>query len=152
MDISQDKINVRKRFYKMNKIIEIGFLGQKTPPELKTTQSGKMVATFTVSVAREYQKDKDKKEYDYFNCVYWGAGGEWLANNSSKIKMVCVEGSLETRHYEAKDGTKRYVSEIIVQKCEVTQWNNEGEIKETPKKEDKFQDMTPVDDGSIPFN
>ena|GEM_PF-933683 len=135
----------------INKIIEIGFLGQKTPPELKYTTNGNAVTTFTVSVLRDFQKDKTTKEYDYFNCVYWGAGGEWLANNSSKIKMVCVEGSLQTRHYEAKDGTKRYVSEIIVQKCEVTQWNNEGETKETPKKVENFMDNMTETDDSIPF-
>lgn len=137
----------------MNKVLELGFLNQKKPVELKLTTNGKAVATYSISVPRDYQKDKEKKEYDYFSCVQWGAGGEWLANNSNKVKKVLVEGRLETRHYEAKDGTTKYVTEIVVSNCEVTEWAKEENANNTSSNNQGFgNDMTPIDDGSdIPF-
>lgn len=132
----------------MNKVIVVGYLGKKGVELKFTPNNGKAVATYTVSVPRAYQKDKDKKEYDFINCVTWNGGGEWLANNQSRVKKLLIEGRLQTRSYDAQDGTKRYVTEVITSNVEVMEW---GSNNLNDDGNEYIEGLTPVDDGDIPF-
>lgn len=78
--------------------------------EEKSTQSGKKVANFTLAVDG-YNKDAPA---DFINCVAWGNVVDVLTQWTSKGKQLAVTGRLSTSSYEAKDGTKRYKTEVVV--------------------------------------
>ena len=101
----------------MNKCYIIGRLTKD--PEVRYTQSGTPVATFTLAVDRRVAKDKDK-EADFIPCVVWGKMADGVVKNyCHKGKQVAVEGRIQVRSYDAKDGTKRYVTEVIVNELEL---------------------------------
>ena len=92
----------------MNKAFLIGNLTKD--PELKTTPNGIAVCTFTVAVKREMSKDK---QTDFIPIVAWRGLAENCGKYLTKGKQCAVSGSIQTRNYEAKDGTKRYLTEIV---------------------------------------
>lgn len=96
----------------MNKIILMGRLTKD--PDVRFTQAGKQVTTFSLAVNR-YGKDAGA---DFFNCVAWEKLAEVVGNNLSKGRQCLVEGRLQNRSYEASDGTKRYVTEVVAQNVE----------------------------------
>lgn len=79
-------------------------------PELRYTQSGKAVCTFTLAVDRNYG---EKKQTDFIDIIVWGKMGENCANYLSKGKLAAVDGQLTTRSYEANDGHKVKVYEVV---------------------------------------
>lgn len=83
-------------------------------PEVRYTQSGKAVATFTVAATNTFtSSDGETKEQTAFiNCVAWGKLGESIGN-LRKGNRAFVEGRLQTRSYETQDGQKRYVTEVV---------------------------------------
>ena len=80
--------------------------------ELKVTQSGLSVATFTLAVNRQYSKAKG--DADFINCVIWRKAAENFCNFTSKGSLVGIDGRIQTRSYESKSGQKVYVTEIVV--------------------------------------
>jgi single-strand DNA-binding protein len=95
----------------MNKAIIIGRLTRD--PEMRTTTSGTNSTTFTVAVSRNYTGANGERETDFLNCVAWRKQAENIAKYCTKGSQVAVEGRIQTRSYDAQDGTKRYVTEII---------------------------------------
>ncbi len=97
----------------LNRITLIGRLTRDA--ELKYVAQGVPVATFSVAVDRSYiGKDGIRKENtDFFNCVAWRNQAEFMARNGAKGRLVYIEGRLENRSWEAADGTKRKVTEIV---------------------------------------
>ena len=95
----------------MNKAIIIGRLTRD--PEMRTTTSGLNSTTFTVAVSRNYTSANGERETDFINCVAWRKQAENIAKYCTKGSQVAVEGRIQTRSYDAQDGTKRYVTEII---------------------------------------
>lgn len=101
----------------MNKWIGKGRLTRD--PEVRYTQSGKAVASFTIACNRQMKKGSDGKQTaDFINCVAWGGIAQTVSNYLTKGREVLVEGRLQTRSYEAKDGSKRYVTEVVVSNLE----------------------------------
>ena len=80
--------------------------------ELRVTQSGLSVATFTLAVNRQYSKAKG--DADFINCVIWRKAAENFCNFTSKGSLVGIDGRIQTRSYENKSGQKVYVTEIVV--------------------------------------
>lgn len=97
----------------MNQIIISGNLAKA--PELKYTQNGKAVATFTVAVSDGW--GENKKSY-FHNVVVWDKKAESCANHLDKGSKVLVQGKLTSRSYDANDGGKRYVTEIVANEVE----------------------------------
>lgn len=95
----------------MNKAILIGRLTRD--PEMRTTTSGINSTTFTVAVSRNFTGPNGERETDFINCVAWRKQAENIAKYCTKGSQVAVEGRIQTRSYDAQDGTKRYVTEII---------------------------------------
>ncbi len=95
----------------MNKVILIGRLTKD--PELRTIASGSATTSFTVAVNRTFTNQNGEREADFINCVAWRKQAENIAKYCSKGSQVAVEGRLQTRSYDAQDGTKRYVTEVI---------------------------------------
>lgn len=94
-----------------NRIILIGRLVRDV--ELRHTQSGAAVASFCLAVDRKFKSAKGEKETDFINIVVWQELGERCANYLSKGKLVAVEGRLQIRSYEAQDGSRRTISEVV---------------------------------------
>lgn len=91
----------------LNRVILIGRLTQD--PELRYTQNGTAVASFTLAVNRKFQRD----EADFIPIVVWNKPAENCANYLGKGSAVAIEGRLQVRSYEAQDGQKRRVTEVV---------------------------------------
>ena len=100
----------------MNKIILMGRLVRD--PEVKYTQTGKVNATFTLAVDRPVFSKEAPKEADFIPVVIWGKQAEAVGNYLSKGQRALVEGRLQIRSYEAKDGSRKYVTEVIAERFE----------------------------------
>lgn len=96
----------------MNTVQILGNLARD--PEVRYTQSGKAVATFTVAASNTYldSEGQAKEQTAFINCVAWGKLGESVGN-LRKGNRAFVEGRLQTRSYETADGQKRYVTEVV---------------------------------------
>lgn len=94
----------------LNSVIIMGRL--TSDPELRTTQSGLSVTSFTVAVDRNYKSDEER-ETDFINCVAWRGTADFVTRFFKKGQMIAVQGSLQTRNYEDKNGNKRTAVEVI---------------------------------------
>jgi len=95
----------------LNHIVIMGRLTRD--PELRRTQSGVAVASFTLAVERDYAgKDNSEKETDFIDCVAWRQTGEFVSKYFAKGRMAAVSGSLQIRIWTDKDGNKRRSAEV----------------------------------------
>ena len=83
-------------------------------PELRTTQSGLSVAAFNLAVDRQYTNGKGERNTDFISCVIWRKAAENFCNFTSKGSLVGIDGRIQTRNYQDKDGQKVYVTEVVV--------------------------------------
>nr|WP_234118386.1 single-stranded DNA-binding protein [Clostridium hydrogenum] len=144
----------------MNKVVLIGRLTKD--PELKFTPgNGTAVTSLTLAVDRRFKRD-GQQEADFIPVVVWGKQAESTANYMSKGKLMGVSGRIQTRTYDAKDGTKRYVTEIVAEEVQFLEWgssansnatNSSSQFNEMGSSAPQFPDenITPIDDGDIPF-
>lgn len=95
----------------MNKAILIGRLTKD--PELRTTPAGRNVCQFSVAVSRNFTNANGEREADFINCVVWDKQAENLVKYQKKGNQIAVEGRIQTRNYDDKDGKKVYVTEIL---------------------------------------
>ncbi len=95
----------------MNKAILIGRLTRD--PELRTTPTGRNVCQFSVAVSRTFTNANGEREADFINCVVWDKQAENLVKYQKKGNQIAVEGRIQTRNYDDKDGKKVYVTEIL---------------------------------------
>lgn len=125
----------------MNKVTLIGNLTKD--PEQTTTNSGVNVTRFSIAVQRRFENAEGERIADFFNIVAWRGLGDNCFKYLKKGSKVAVLGEIQNRNYEAQDGTKRYVTEIIA---------SEVEFVGAKKTDDSQTELTPVeDDGSLPF-
>lgn len=130
----------------MNRVILVGRLGQD--PETRYTANGKCVATFSLAVSKPV-KDSGT---DWFDIVVWDKLAEIVGNNLSKGRRVLVEGRLQARAYEAKDGSKRRVVEVVAQNVEFLDSKNGNAPKEDANNQNGYGFGPSVpDDQDIPF-
>lgn len=132
----------------MNKVILIGRLTKDV--ELKYTPSGSAVANVTVAVDR-YSKEGDKSA-DFISVVVWNKSAENLAQYKGKGDQIAVEGSLQTRSYEAKDGSKRYVTEVLASRIEFIGNKSDGSKKATQQAPgSQYGEPVSFSDEDLPF-
>ncbi|GAB6150719.1 single-stranded DNA-binding protein [Clostridium novyi] len=131
----------------MNRVVLIG--RPTKDPELQFTPgAGKAVTKFILAVNRRYKKD-GQPEADFLPIVVWGKIAENTANYVRKGSQIGVSGSIRTRSYEAKDGNKRYVTEIVADEIQFLDSKNSRQNNSDEEYLDP--DVTPVDDNDIPF-
>lgn len=111
--------------------------------ELRATQGGKYVTSFSIAVERDF-KQNGERQTDFINIVAWGKTAEFIANYFSKGDMIAVSGSIQTRNYEDKNGNKRTATEVIVDKASFCGGKTEK------KPETEFEPLAD-DDLDIPF-
>ena len=128
----------------MNKVILIGNIAADI--ESRTTSSGVATCTLRLAVQRRVPNKDGKRESDFFNVICWRQTAEFCAKYLSKGRKIAVEGSLQTRSYDAQDGTKRYVTEIIADSVEfLTPKSAQPPTAGTPE---GFEE---IDDDMLPF-
>lgn len=98
-----------------NKVILIGNL--TADPELKTTQNGVSVTSFSIAVGRRKVKDQEPQT-DFINCVAWRNTAEFICNYFQKGKAILIVGSLQTRNWTDQEGQKRYVTEVVAEEAQ----------------------------------
>lgn len=97
----------------MNKVILIGRITKNI--ELKSTPNGKEVADFSITVKRTYKNAKGEYEADFINCISFGKTAELLGKYTKKGDQIAIEGRINTRNYENKEGKKVYITEVLVE-------------------------------------
>ncbi|MCW6665434.1 single-stranded DNA-binding protein [Aerococcaceae bacterium NML191219] len=97
----------------MNTVQLIGRLTKDV--DLRFTQSGSAVGSFTLAVNRNFTNQQGEREADFINCVIWKKAAENLSNFTRKGSLLGVEGRLQVRNYENQQGQRVYVTEVIVQ-------------------------------------
>lgn len=100
----------------MNKAILIGNLTRD--PESRTTASGISMCTFTVAVNRRFTNQQGQREADFINVVAWRQNADFVSRYLTKGSKCSVVGSIQTRTYDAQDGSKRYVTEVVADEVE----------------------------------
>lgn len=132
----------------MNKVILIGRLTRN--PELRfAPNTGNAVTRFNLAVNRRKQKDKDQ-EADFINCVAFGKTAETIAQYLLKGNQIAVEGNIRTGSYD-KDGIKRYTTDVLIERFNFIGNNKSNNSNQTSNLNGFDDDMTPVDDGDMPF-
>ena len=97
----------------LNHIVIMGRLTRD--PELRHTQAGTAVASFTVAVDRDFKnKETGERVTDFIDCVAWRSTGEFVSKYFAKGRMAVVEGRLQLRDWTDKEGNKRRSAEILV--------------------------------------
>ena len=101
----------------MNKVILMGNL--VAAPEKRVTQSGISTANFRLAVRRDFKNGQTGQyDTDFITCVAWRKTADYVAQYGAKGERTLVSGSIQTRAYDAQDGTRKYVTEIIVDRVE----------------------------------
>ena len=95
-------------------------------PEPFTTQSGISRSTFRIAVQRRFANAQGVREADFFTVIAWRQTADFCNRYLSKGRKVAVEGSIQNRSYDAQDGSKRYVTEIIADSVEALGSRDEG--------------------------
>lgn len=102
----------------LNRVVLMGRL--TADPELKTTPNGISVTSFSIAVDRSYVKSGEERKADFFNIVCWRQNAEFVCRYFSKGSMIAIDGQLQSRSFQAKDGSNRYVVEIVADNVNFT--------------------------------
>ncbi len=94
-----------------NRVILMGRLTRD--PELRTTQSGIQMCRFSVAVDRQYAKQGEERQADFFDVTVWRNTAEFVCKYFTKGKMIHIEGRLQNNNYEDKNGVKHYSNIVI---------------------------------------
>lgn len=151
----------------MNKVVLIGNLVRD--PEVRATQSGISVCNFTVAVNRRFKKENGEQETDFLNVIAWRQLADLCGKYLAKGRKVAVTGSIQTRTYEAKDGSKRTAWDIVADEVEflspqsqqsstqsapgayTTAASKDSGTAYAPQPHNDFGGFTQVDDEELPF-
>lgn len=97
----------------INNVVLVGRLTKD--PDLRYTNSGTAVATFTLAVNRNFTNQNGQREADFVNCVIWRKAAETLANYGKKGTLIGVTGRIQTRSYDNQQGQRVFVTEVVAE-------------------------------------
>lgn len=121
-------------------------------PELKTTQSGISVTNFSIAVDRKI-KSSDEKHTDFINIVAWRQTAEFITKYFSKGSMIGIEGSIQTRKYQDKDGNNRTAFEIVTNNVQFIESKKSSSEEKTVSDNLQNANFVEIDpEGELPFN
>lgn len=130
-------------------------------PELRTTTTGKDVATFRIAVDRSYAKQGEERQTDFITIVAWGSSALFVSRYFSKGSMIAIQGRIQTRPYEDNNGNKRTAFEVVASEVSFCGSKNEGNSNSekpnnspaiptyTPAPSNEFEEIGADDD--LPF-
>ena len=126
----------------------IALMGRLTAdPELRKTTNGISTTTFTIACERSYVRSGEERQTDFFDIVCWRGSAEMVCKYFTKGQMIAVNGSLQTRSYEDKNGNKRKVYEIVADNVHFTG----GKSETKPDRRDESGLDVDPDNADIPF-
>lgn len=144
----------------LNKVVLIGRLTRD--PEIRYTGGNTPVASFTLAVNRNFKNKEGGYDADFINIVAWRRLAELISNSLRKGSLIAVTGRIQTGSYEAKDGTRRYTTDVVADEVAFLerkgsspsdQSGNETAMYE--KQSDNFgipvDGFSPIDDDDLPF-
>lgn len=112
----------------INKVVLVGRLTKD--PELRKTQSGTSVLSFTCAVNRRF-KQEGQPDADFINCVAWSKTADFMGQYATKGALVGVEGRIQTRNYDDATGKKVYVTEVVAENVQLLESKNKSENRAT---------------------
>jgi single-strand DNA-binding protein len=131
----------------LNRVILIGRL--TADPELRYTQNGTAVTNFRLAVERGYTNQSGQREVDFIPIVVWDKQAETCANYLNKGRLVAVDGRLQVRSYDAQDGSRRWVTEVVAQDVRFLDWGRQSDQEsDNPQGTDQSDDFFIED---VPF-
>ncbi|MFZ5945006.1 MAG: single-stranded DNA-binding protein [Bacillota bacterium] len=130
----------------LNNVILIGRLTKD--PELRYTPSGVAVATFTIAVDRPFTNQQGEREADFIPIVVWRKQAENCANYIGKGRLVAVQGRIQVRTYDANDGQRRWVTEVV---AENVRFLDRGKGDPMGQTDTSFGNEVTFSDEEIPF-
>ncbi len=136
-------------------INNVVLMGQLTAdPETRTTSSGVEVTPFTVAVERDYVKPGEERQTDFIRCVAWRQTATFLCRYFHKGEMIAIQGNLQTRSYEDKNGNKHTMTEVIVNEISFCGNKTNVEQSSAPNTNDSASEISDNDidaDDGLPF-
>jgi single-strand DNA-binding protein len=124
----------------VNRIFLIGRLTRD--PELRYVPSGQPVAKFTLAVDRPFKNSQGERDTDFVDIVAWRKSAELATQHLSKGRLVAVEGRLQIRSYEAQDGSRRKVAEVVTDRIQFLDRKNGASAR--------AEELSPVEDEPAP--
>jgi len=118
-------------------------------PELKQTQSGIAVMSFTIACDRSYCKQGEERQADFIDCTAWRGTAEFICKYFQKGQLIAIQGELQTRTYTDKDNNKRKVTEIVVSQANFAESKKETDNKNTYQKPKGQPDISADDTGDF---
>lgn len=132
----------------LNKIIIMGRLTRD--PEMRRTQGGTAVTSFTMAVDRDFKSQSGEKETDSIDVVAWRNTGEFAAKYLAKGRMAAVEGRIQVRDWQDKDGNRRKSVEVVADNVYFADSKRDSKPQESRTVDDQEFDEI-EDDGDLPF-
>lgn len=146
----------------INRVVLTGRLTKNI--DLRYTEGGRAVGTFTLAVNRQFTNAKGEREADFVQCVIWNKGSEILSQFAHKGSLIGIDGRIQTRSYDNQQGQRVYVTEVIVENFSLLEpkaksdENNQNtaaqqETPRNPYRETPADVGTPIDisDDDLPF-
>ncbi len=127
----------------MNKVFLIGRLTKD--PELRYTGSNLPVATFSIAVNRNFSNANGEREADFINIVVWRKQAENVKNYIGQGSQVAIDGRIQTRTYDDKDGVKRYITEVVADNVQFLDTKASREQKSSPTGNNSYEAIPDMD-------
>ena len=119
----------------MNTVQLVGRLTKEV--DLKFTSSGTAVGSFTIAVNRSFTNQQGQREADFINCVVWRIQADNLVKYIKKGGLIGIEGEIQTRTYDDKNGTKKYITEVLCNSIEFL----ESKSQQSKSNYDPFEEI-----------
>src|SRR5690606_34690823 len=137
----------------INRVVLVGRLTKD--PDLRFTPSGVAVATFTLAVNRPFTNQKGERDADFIQVIVWRKAAEAVANYLRKGSLAGVDGRIQTRSYEAQDGRRVYVTEVVAESVQFLESNKSQEEshRQQPTAQNPFANdgTVGISDEDLPF-
>lgn len=135
----------------LNQIIIMGRLTRD--PELRRTQSGTAVCSFSVAVDRDFKSQSGEKETDFVDIVAWRSTADFVSKFFTKGRMAVVEGRLQIRDWKDKDGNNRRSAEVVAEHVYFgdSKQRSESDTASAPPASGDFREIPEDEEGELPF-
>lgn len=133
----------------MNLVVQTGRIA--SDPEIRALNNGNTVANFRIAVQRPYKDANGERQTDFHNCVAYRAHADFIRRYLKKGDYIEVKGTLQNRSYDAQDGTKRYVTEIVCDNVESPRSRSEGTTSQPTPNTDAQTGFAVAEDEPLPF-
>ena len=133
----------------LNRVIIMGRL--TADPELRKTQSGTAVSSFTLAVDRDFKDQSGQRATDFVPCVAWRHTADFASKYFSKGQMACAEGRLQMRDWQAEDGSKRRTTEVLVENLYFAGSKTTESRPAASAQPEGFHEIPEDEKGELPF-